>query len=186
MKHKHKHWKYRNIVLTLVGIFFGIWLANTQTLEDTLDSLNQFQHVGAFMSGFLLVSTFTAATGTAILLSLNKNMGILELGLLASLGATFGNLIVLRLARNALSKEVDTLFETFGGNHLKHLFHTKYFSWSLPLIGALIVASPLPDELGITLLGLTKMKMKDLIILSFFLHTTGIFLLLLAAKAFVN
>lgn len=184
MKHHHRHWKYRNVLLTLLSILFGIWLARTQTFQSSLANLNQFQGVGAFMGGFLLVSTFTATTGTAILLSLNKSMGVLELGLLAALGATLGNIIVLKFVRSTLSEEIASLFEIFGGNHLKHILHTKYFNWSLPLIGALIVASPLPDELGITLLGLTKVKIKDLIILSFLLHTAGILLLLLAARAF--
>jgi len=38
------------------------------------------------------------------------------------------------------------------------VLYLKYLSWSLPVIGAVIIASPFPDELGISLMGFSKMK----------------------------
>ena len=55
--------------------------------------------------------------------------------------------------------------------------------WLIPFIGALIVASPLPDELGLTMMGLSKMKTSLFIPLSFLLNFFGIMTVGLIAKA---
>ena len=60
--------------------------------------------------------------------------------------------------------------------HIKKLFHSKYFNWMLPIIGAIIIASPFPDELGVSLIGLSKLSTGKFILLSYVLNSIGIFL----------
>lgn len=56
--------------------------------------------------------------------------------------------------------------------------HSHFYHWSLPALGALIMASPLPDEIGIALLSILHMRTYQFIVVSYFLKTTGIFLIL--------
>ena len=51
-----------------------------------------------------------------------------------------------------------------------------------PAVGAIVVASPLPDEFGLTLLGLTKMPKKRFLALMFGLNFVGILFIALAAN----
>jgi len=83
-----------------------------------------------------------------------------------------------------LISEIKHFFEFFGSDKLKHLMHTKYFSWTLPVIGAIIIASPLPDEMGVGLMGISKLKTKQFILLSFILNSIGIFLIASAGRYF--
>lgn len=122
------------------------------------------------------MSMFTVSTGALILLILAENLSTVEIGLIAGLGAVVGDLIVFRFVKNNLSFEMEQVYNQIDHkHHLAKLFHTKYFNWSLPLIGALIIASPFPDELGVSLMGIAKMNTSRFIIVSYFLNSLGIF-----------
>lgn len=42
---------------------------------------------------------------------------------------------------------------------------SHYFAWLTPVIGAIIIASPLPDDLGVGLLSASKIKKWQFILL---------------------
>ncbi|MFA5770811.1 MAG: hypothetical protein WC894_04945, partial [Patescibacteria group bacterium] len=107
----------------------------------------------------------------------------IEIGIIAGIGAVVGDLIIFQYIRNkGLISEIKHFFEFFGSDKLKHLVHTKYFSWTLPVLGAIIIASPLPDELGVGLMGISKLETKQFILLSFTLNAIGIFLVVSAGS----
>jgi hypothetical protein len=45
------------------------------------------------------------------------------------------------------------------------------------VLGAFIIASPLPDELGLTLMGMSKVRLAVLVPVSFVMNAVGIYLL---------
>ena len=49
------------------------------------------------------------------------------------------------------------------------------------MIGAIIIASPFPDEIGVSLMGISKMKTYQFILISFLLNAIGIFLVVSAS-----
>ena len=62
--------------------------------------------------------------------------------------------------------------------HIMHSFHFGFLKWLSPIIGALIIASPLPDEFGIAFLGMSKVKTAVLMPISFFMNLIGIYALI--------
>ena len=66
---------------------------------------------------------------------------------------------------------------------LRALFYSRAYKRLLPFIGALIIASPLPDELGLVMLGAAGVKTKYFIILSFSLNFAGLVAIGLITKA---
>ena len=109
-------------------------------------------------------------------------MNPIEIALIAGIGAVVGDLTIFHFIRNrGLTDEIKHFFHYFGGDKVSHLLHTKYFSWTLPVLGALIIASPLPDELGVSLMGISKMKTLNFILISFLLNSVGIFLVITAS-----
>lgn len=172
---------YTNLLFTAVGILFAILLSRFEPLHTFLLSLGDLGYVGAFIAGILFVSTFTAATGMLILLVLAEKLVPLEIGLFAGLGAVIGDLTIFRFIKDGLLDEVESIYNRLGGRKLSHIFHVKAFRWTLPVLGALIIASPLPDELGIGLMGISKISTVQFIILSFILNSIGIFLVISAS-----
>lgn len=131
----------------------------------------------------LFVSTFGVATGAVTLLVLAETLNIYELGIIAGTGGVLGDYLLFRFVKDRLVDEITPLYNSMDHNHhLAKLLHTKHFRWMFACIGALIIASPLPDELGVSLMGISKMKNKDFLLLSFVLNSTGIILVLLISR----
>ncbi len=178
-----KGWKYKNLTLAFFGIVFAIFLSRIEVFQSFLLHLGTFGYFGAFLGGILFVSTFTVAIGALILLLLSQTLSPLEIGFIAGLGAVFEDFTIFNLTKNNLNSELAVAYDRFDGkHHFQKILHSKYFSWSLPVIGALIVASPFPDEIGVTLMGISKMKTYKFLIISFVLNALGIFLVLTASK----
>jgi hypothetical protein len=178
---KHLHIKIQNIALLFIGICFAVWLARFEELHSLLLSSTYFSYFGVVLAGLLFVVSFTAPTGAVLLLLFAERFSAIEIGIIAAFGATLSDFLIFRFVRDSLIEDLMPLYEELGGNHLTKLLHTKYFSWSLPVIGAIILASPLPDELGVTLLGLSRVHTLKFICISFFLNAVGISLIVLAS-----
>jgi hypothetical protein len=176
-----KSWKYKNLTIFFVSLVFALILTRSDIFNHFLLHLGNWGYVGAFFAGMLFVLSFTAAIGAVILFVLAEKLSPLEIGLIAGLGAVIGDLTIFRFVKDNLAEEIEPLYKRFGGNHLNHVLHSKYFHWTLPLIGALIIASPLPDEVGVSLMGISKMKTYKFILLSFLLNAVGIFLVISAS-----
>ena len=176
-----RSWRYKNLTILFFSVIFAIILTRLETFHAFLLNLGSFGYLGAFAAGALFVSTFTVATGAVILLILAETLSPWEIGLIAGLGAVAGDFTIFRFIKYSLTAELKLIYNHLGGHRLGHLLHTKYFSWSLPVIGALIIASPLPDEVGVSLLGISKMKTYQFLIVSFILNAIGIFLVVSAS-----
>jgi len=175
-------WKYKNLTLVFFGVLFAVLLSRIQGFHEFLVHLGRFGYIGAFFAGMLFVSTFTVATSALILLTLAETLSPIEIGLIAGFGAVVGDLTIFHLMKDNLSREIEYIYTQFDHKkHLKKLFHTKYFNWMLPVIGAIIIASPFPDELGVSMIGLSKMNTIKFIVLSFILNSLGIFLVVSAS-----
>ncbi|PIR80113.1 MAG: hypothetical protein COU25_01805 [Candidatus Levybacteria bacterium CG10_big_fil_rev_8_21_14_0_10_35_13] len=176
-----KSWKYKNIAFAFIGILLALLLSRFEPFHEFLLQLHEFGYIGAFIAGILFVSIFTVSTGVVILLVLAEKLSPLEIGIVAGLGAVLGDFMIFKFVKDDLVSEIEPIYKHFGGNHLNKILHTKYFSWTLPVIGAIIIASPLPDELGVSLMGISNMKNYQFFILSFILNATGIFLIISAS-----
>jgi len=180
MKKWHRY-HYKNLTFFGLGIVIGLVLLKTPLFREMIFHLGSFGYVGAFIGGILFVSTFTVSIGTTLLLLLAETVHPIGIGLIAGIGAVVGDLVIFQYIRNrGMISEIKHLVEYFGGDKIKHLIHTKYFSWTLPVLGAIIIASPLPDEMGVGLMGISKLKTSQFILLSFVLNAIGIFFIVSA------
>lgn len=185
--------KYKNVTILIVTSVLGTLLGFYPPYQQFLGNLDGFGYFGAFFAGMLFVSTFTFATGTSTLVILAHNLDPLFLAGVAGAGGVLGDFMLFNFIRIGLGDEVKEIFEytyhriqshahlNFGQHYLKTMIKSKYFAWTLPVIGAIIVASPLPDEAGVTLIGISKMKRWEFVLLSFALNTLGVFIVVSAA-----
>jgi hypothetical protein len=182
MKTRWHRYHYKNITYFFVSIIIAFFLFQNGTFHQFLLNLGSYGYIGAFIGGILFVSTFTVSIGTVVLLNLVEYLNPLEIAIVAGIGAVIGDMTIFQFIRTkGLVDEIKHFFHYFGSDKLAHLLHTKYFSWTLPVIGALIIASPLPDELGVGLMGISHMKTSRFLLISFILNSVGIFLVLSAS-----
>ena len=179
--HAVKKHTYTNIVMVVIGVLIAIMLSKYEPFHAYILQFGTFGYFGAFVAGILFVSTFTAATSALVLLILAERLSPIELGLIAGLGAVIGDLTIFHIYKDGLFDEIYDIYGRFGGKRMSRILHVKAFRWMLPVIGAIIVASPFPDEIGISLLGLSKMSTSRFIVLSYVLNSIGIFLIVSAS-----
>lgn len=176
-----QHWKYKHLAFFFISIIFVALLTQLELFHQTLIHLGNYGYIGAFIAGILFVSTYTVSIGALLLLILAEYLNPIEIALIAGIGAVLGDYTIFSLIKDNLVDELTDIYKKFGGKHLSYLLHTRYFRWSLPVIGALIIASPLPDELGVGLMGISRMKTYKFLILSFILNSIGIFIVVSAS-----
>lgn len=169
------------LTIFILSVISAIILFRFEPFHIFLLNLKNFGYIGAFLAGMLFVSTFTVSTGAVILLVLSEKLSPIEIGIIAGLGAVVGDLTIFRFVKDNLTQEITPLYNRLGGTHVTAVLHSKYFSWTLPVIGAIIIASPFPDEIGVSLMGIAKMETYKFIIISFILNAIGIFLVVSAS-----
>lgn len=185
LKRRWHRYHYKNLTYLAVGVLVGFALLTNHTFREMLLHVGSWGYLGALVAGVLFVSTFTMSIGTVLLLFLAETLHPLEIAIIAGVGAVVGDLFIFQFIRSkGLVREVKHLFDYFGSDKLRHLVHTKYFSWTLPVIGALVIASPLPDELGVSLMGISKMGTGQFIAVSFVFNAIGILLVVFAGAVF--
>jgi hypothetical protein len=171
---KHHFMRHKNIIMMVVGIIFAILFQTQPVFHPVMLLFGTLGFVGAIIAGMLFVSTFTVASGAVLLALLLPQLGVVQLTLFAGLGALIGDLIIFKFVRGGLISDVLPLYKKIGGSHFNKILHTKMFSWTLPIIGAFIIMSPLPDELGVSLMGLSKISTFKFVLISVFLNSLGI------------
>ncbi len=182
-----RHYKYKNITLLILGIIIAVALFQSDWFHSFLHSLNSFGYLSAYLAGGLFVSTFTAAIGTVMLLFLAEDLNPIYLAIFGSLGCVTGDLIIFKFIRNdALSEEIKELIGKKKVARISRLLHSRYFSWMLPVIGAFLIATPGPDELGISLMGISKLKTIHFIFISFILNIVSMLTILEIANWIAN
>ena len=176
--HNHHYVKYRNIILFVVGFIVAILLFRIQGFKLFVQSIGNLGYLGAFIAGLLFVSTFTVAMSSIILVTLSQSLPIPLVILVAGMGAVIGDLLIFRFIKDNVADEITPIYnELVNRSHIKKILHTKYFSWTLPVMGTLIIASPLPDELGVSLLGLSQIRLLRFLLISWISHTVGMSIL---------
>jgi hypothetical protein len=179
---KHHH----NLLLLSFGLISAFVLSRLPIFENFVQYISKIGYFGAFLSGVLFSSTFTVATGGLLLVRLANTLNPLALVFFGVCGAVSADLIIFIFVKDRISAEITPIYEKFfAHHHLKKILHTRYFSWTLPVLGAIIIASPFPDELGVSLLGISAMTVGKFALISFFSHTIGMISLVLLAGTFL-
>ena len=175
MRFFHPHWRYKNTTLLVVSLALVIFFLDAPVVETFIHWVGGLGAFGVFVTGFFFVSTFTVAPAAVVLYKLVDVLPSHEIALYAGLGGVVGDYLIFRFFKDHILEELAPLFLRFGGTHFSRLMATPYFGWFAPLVGAVIMVSPFPDELGITLLGISRLRSWQFLILSFIFNFAGIF-----------
>ena len=133
------HWKHKNLLLFIVGLLLAWFFSQNKWVHDFLIGLGGYGYFSAILAGALFVSTFTMATAVLILATLASSLSPIEIVLLGGVGAVLTDILIFRFAREGIDQEIEPIYKQITGGHLKKLLHTKYFGWTLPVLGTLII-----------------------------------------------
>ena len=181
----HKNNLMRDFGVIILSVFVAIILVKTDVFGKVLTSTKELEVLGSFIAGMFFTSVFTAAPAIVTLGEIANANSILLTAFFGGLGAVVGDLIIFRFIKDRLSVHFMEIIGHRGlGRRFKVLLKMKYFRWFTFLVGGLIIASPFPDELGVSILGFSRLRMSWFIPLSFSFNFIGILLIGIIAKSF--
>lgn len=169
---------FQDIGLIALSILIAVILVKTGVLTQLLLTTEKVELIGSFISGAFFTSIFTTAPAMAALGQISLAQGIFATALVGAAGSVIGDLVIFRFVRNRFAEHIEELLQHTHPIRRAHvLFKRRIFRWFTFLVGGLILASPLPDELGIAVLGFSKMRFKYFVALSFAFNFFGILLI---------
>lgn len=177
-KRKNGYLLVRDIMMIAFGIVVAIILDKTGLLDIIMNAFKDYYILVSFIAGIFFTSAFTIAPSSVALVHIADTSPIGWVVLWGALGAMCGDLILFFFIRDRFSEDLMKTMKPKTIHHILHSFHFGFLKWLSPIIGALIIASPLPDELGITLLGMSKVKTAVLMPISFSMNMLGIYALI--------
>ena len=174
--------RYLKLSLFVICIILAYILFKNPVIKNFVLSLENLSYMGVFIAGLFFSFGFTSPFSAGFFITLNTENIFLS-GVLGGLGAMLADLFIfslirlsfkdefLRLEKTKIVREVQNAIDKTIGKKLEH-----YLMYAF---AGILIASPLPDEVGVTMLaGLTKIKPGILCIISFVLNSLGIIILL--------
>lgn len=137
----------------------------------------------SFVAGMFFTSMLTTAPAIAVLGELTQEGNLFVVAALGAAGAVVGDYILFAFVRDRISEDVAHFLSRSTLGRLHAIFRRPTFKWVLPFVGGLIIASPLPDELGLALLGAAKLPTRYFVPLSFAFNAAGIIVIGLVANS---
>jgi len=180
-------YKYPKLTGLAIAIVLTYIIFSNPAVADFVSKIENVGYIGIFFAGMLLPLGFTAPFAVGLLVTLNVE-NVFVLSLIAGFGAMLSDFLIFHFIRLSFTDEIKRLERTrmmkgveHEVNELAIHYHIiKHFKIYLMYVFAgFIIASPLPDEVGVAMLaGFTKIRQDVFIPMSFLLHTLGIFILL--------
>ena len=175
-----------DVIIIIISVVFAITLVKTGLIAKIIGIAPDLWFIESFIAGIFFTSIFTTAPSIVTLGSIAQNNPLIPVSILGGLGALCGDLIMFRFMKNRLSEDfVYLLKQKSKKERISFIFKRKFFRWFIFCIGALIIASPLPDELGIMMMGFSKAKTSLFIPVSFIMNFIGILIVGLVVRAII-
>jgi hypothetical protein len=184
---ERKLWKYvfnfpyKKIFLLVLFIFLAYLIFRNPSVQTVVSSLGKLQYFGVFIAGMFFTFGFTTPFSAGFFIVLNPANPLLT-ALIGGMGAVIGDLAIFSFIRFSFMDEFKRLEKTFLirkiSQEMQLHFGSRIRLYLLYALAGLIIASPLPDEAGVIMLaGLTHIKPKVMVTISFIFNSLGILFL---------
>jgi hypothetical protein len=177
------HFKYPKIAIFVLLAFIAyIIFANPDT-QGFISSLGKLEYFGIIIAGMLFTFGFTTPFAVGFFVILNPENPVLT-ALMGGVGSLLGDILIFSFIRFSFIEEFNRLKRTpiIKGirNEMKMRFSQKARMYLLYVLAGIVISSPLPDEAGVMMLaGLTNIKLRNLVPISFLFNSLGILIMCL-------
>lgn len=167
-----------DIIIIAIGILVTIILVQLGIIDALIYYMGNYSALASFVAGIFFTSTFTIAPASVALVNIAEHAPLPIVATWGAFGAMCGDLILFFFIRDRFFEDLRKALPGGKIKHFLHSFHFGFLKWLSPLLGALIIASPLPDELGLSLMGLSKIRTAVLMPISYVMNYFGVYLII--------
>lgn len=185
--HKKISIKYPKLLLLIATIIIALVLFQEgRHYEPFHNFLKSLGYLGIFIAGILYSYGFTATPAAAILLALASEGNIMLAVFIGGLGALVSDILIFLFVRHSLMDEIRQL----GDKKIMRILAEKQKSifgrlskYILPVFAGFMIASPLPSEIGISMMaGIKGISIPKFLVIAYVLHSMGILVILAAGR----
>jgi len=175
--------KYPKLLILMASIVAAYFLFDQDSVKDFFAGLSEYGYVSVFVGGMLFAFGFTAAFGIGIIAVTSGDVSMLLGAAAGGFGALLSDFILFRFVRVTFEDEFERIknsktFVRIDGVILGK-FRPKIQHYIVLALAGGVIASPLPDEIGVMMLAAsTTVSPKAFASLSFALNSIGILLVL--------
>ena len=167
--------RYPKFLLLFITFLIAYLLFSSKDYGPFQEFIVGLGYAGTFVAGILFTYGFTSAPATAIFLILAQHQNIYLASAIGGIGALVGDLFIFSFIRQSFADEIARL----SREKIVHYFNNKLpgmiKKYTLPVVAGFIIASPLPDEIGVAMLAASSViSTKIFSIVSYLLNTAGI------------
>ncbi len=162
-----------SLAVFVLGAVVTLLALTSPVVQQLFAGIERSGYSGMVLAGILYAMAFTATSATILVAHAPAGLSLPLAAVLGGLGALAYDVVIFTFVRHGTRRGMLTAARTVlqrdtAGRH-----------WLLPVLGFLILASPLPDELAAGLLGMLQMSHRMFLLLSFVANTLGILTILL-------
>ncbi|MDP3728905.1 MAG: hypothetical protein Q8R18_05660 [bacterium] len=175
--------KYPKFLLLIFSFIGAYYLFQSKDLSAVHNVILNLGYLGTFLSGMFFSYGFSAAIGTVMFLILAKSQSIFLASIIGGLGALCTDLLIFNILRYSFADELRKLSKEKLVREMSKKTPHKIKKYLLLIVAGFIIASPLPDEIGVSLLAASRtVSQRMFIFIAFLLNTVGIFIIILLGK----
>ncbi len=132
--------------------------------------------LSSFLAGAFFTSLFTLAPSGVALVAISQSFSPFAVAFFGALGAMLVDLAIIWFVRKRVSEDLSAIPSKGFRLHILKAFHFGFLKWVAFGLGIFVIASPLPDEVGLFLIGISKISSNFLPLIFFISHFIGILL----------
>jgi len=164
-----------HIPLLILGIVVAVAIGESKVMNQ----LAAYGPVGYVLTSFVLgamySSLFTVAPATVGFVHLaTAGVPVSVMGICGGIGAMLGDLSMFQVIKFGLTDNLVRIFQAHSRGLYEKLFRIRFFKILLVIVGIVIVATPIPDEMGLAIMGLGKARWRTVAIIGFVFNALGI------------
>lgn len=178
-----RRYEYKHTTLATLSIILFVFAFDSALVQAGLTYIEGLGLLGVFIAGMMFTSFFTTTPAIVLLAAFSEDYSPLVLGLVGGAGSLVGDWVILKIFEERIAFELKPLIGKF---HLRGFFRRlrrrKERERTL-LAGMFTIMSPLPDEIGIALMGLSKFSLLPMFGIIYVLNCIGIMLIAVIAQS---
>lgn len=179
---RHRHHFIVDLIWISVSILIAILISRSGYIESLLGNTSGLAIIESFVAGLFFTSIFTTAPSIAALGEIAQSaQSVWIVAFFGGLGALCGDLFILKVMKDRFAEDIWFVIGKAREKRFKSILKVKLFRWSSFFIGALVITSPIPDEFGLMMMGLSNTKLSLLAPVSFIFNFVGIVIIGLVA-----
>jgi len=175
--------KLVKLVLFIILCLISYWIIKFNHLENVIDILLPVKFLAIFITGLMYAPLLTTPLSIAAFYLLALHTNPILIAVIGGIGAAVGDVLIIHVLR-LLKKDLPKIKSKSLAHDLRRILHSVNLHFISFTLGVLIIISPLPDEIGLILLGVTNMSDIKILLLTAILNMIGIYLILLPLQFF--